>query len=140
MLIKKTVGLIFRKEKIKRSGFCGLAEYAIQHGIQIIFLDLNVPIANQGHFDLIVHKITDVVGKMHLGDENCAAQFENFVTYCESHPQVIVMDAWKDIEKVIDRSKLQCQLERIPESNPHQTRGINIYIYIYVCVGHVEIL
>ncbi|KAI8344829.1 hypothetical protein BC941DRAFT_18229 [Chlamydoabsidia padenii] len=58
------VGLLFTKKKIERSGFIGIEYYARQHDINVILLDISHPIESQGSVDVIVHKMTDVVGKM----------------------------------------------------------------------------
>ncbi|KAG1039364.1 hypothetical protein G6F43_012518 [Rhizopus delemar] len=119
----KTVGLIFTRKKIKRSGFIGLEDYAIKRGIRIIHIDLSIPIEDQGKLDLIVHKMTDVIAKVERGDLEAKKLYERFINYCKSNPNVVVIDAWSNIEKVLDRMVLYhhteiCAMESIKEDKP----------------------
>ncbi|GAN07410.1 inositol-tetrakisphosphate 1-kinase [Mucor ambiguus] len=102
----KTVGLIFTRKKIERSGFIGLEDYAIKRNIRIIHIDLSIPIEQQGNLDLIVHKMTDLVAKIERGDTEAAKLYQRFIAYSKEHPQVIIIDAWPNIEKVLDRMLL----------------------------------
>ncbi|KAL0092518.1 inositol-tetrakisphosphate 1-kinase [Phycomyces blakesleeanus] len=43
--------------------------------------------------------------------------------FCESHPKVIIMDTWENVEKVINRSKLHWLLEKSIEFKPPQNKG-----------------
>ncbi|ORZ15950.1 inositol-tetrakisphosphate 1-kinase [Absidia repens] len=100
-----TVGLVFTKKKIERSGFIGIEDYAREHGLDIVLVDLSQSIDNQGPFDLIVHKMSDVVARMEQGDDDSRIQYERFITYCNKHPQMIVLDKWENIKMVLDRAK-----------------------------------
>ncbi|CAO3600768.1 unnamed protein product [Absidia cylindrospora] len=100
-----TVGLVFTKNKIEQSGFIGIEHYARDHGLNIVLVDLSQSIDNQGPFDLIVHKMTHVVSRMEQGDDEFRIQYERFITYCNTHPQVIVLDQWENIKMVLDRAK-----------------------------------
>ncbi|KAI8642090.1 hypothetical protein BD408DRAFT_432692 [Parasitella parasitica] len=75
----KTVGLIFTRKKIERSGFIGLEDYAIKRNIRIIHIDLSIPIEEQGNLDLIVHKMTDLVAKIERGDTEAEALYQRFI-------------------------------------------------------------
>ncbi|KAF7732486.1 Inositol-tetrakisphosphate 1-kinase [Apophysomyces ossiformis] len=107
----RTIGLVFSEKKIKGSGFVGLEEYARQQHLRLTFLDLTRSLEDQGPIDVIVHKITDVFGKMQQGDENAREQYMRFVNFCATHPDILVLDDWVNIEKVIDRNRLQHELE-----------------------------
>lgn len=94
----KTVGLIFTRKKIERSGFIGLEDYAMlvdlydfnqlntnrfirlsKRNIRIIHIDLSIPIEKQGNLDLIVHKMTDLVAKIERGDTEAAKLYQRFI-------------------------------------------------------------
>ncbi|KAI8091036.1 inositol-tetrakisphosphate 1-kinase [Gilbertella persicaria] len=102
----KTVGLIFTRKKIERSGFIGLEDYALKRSIRIIHIDLSMPIEDQGKLDLVVHKMTDLVAKIERGDTEAEKLYQRFIKYSKEHPEVIVIDAWPNIEKVLDRMSL----------------------------------
>ncbi|SAM03294.1 hypothetical protein [Absidia glauca] len=98
-----TVGLVFTKKKIERSGFIGIEDYAQGRNIRIVQMDLSRSLESQGPVDAIVHKMTDVVGKMRRGDAEAQVQCDRFMTFCEENPHVIVLDRWENVEKVLDR-------------------------------------
>ncbi|KAI9481559.1 MAG: inositol-tetrakisphosphate 1-kinase [Benjaminiella poitrasii] len=102
----KTVGLIFTRKKIVRSGFIGLEEYAIKRNIRIVHIDISKPIEEQGELDLIVHKMTDLVAKIERGNTDAKILYNNFIEYTKRHPKVLIIDAWINIEKVLDRMLL----------------------------------
>ncbi|CEP15509.1 hypothetical protein [Parasitella parasitica] len=122
----RTVGLIFTRKKIERSGFIGLEDYAIQRNIRIIHIDLSVPIEEQGNLDLIVHKMTDLVAKIERGDTEAEKLYQRFIVsdnLLKNHPEVIIIDAWPNIEKVLDRMLLYhhtkiCAAEDLMDGKP----------------------
>ncbi|KAI8368519.1 inositol-tetrakisphosphate 1-kinase [Blakeslea trispora] len=65
-----------------------------------------MPIEEQGELDLVVHKMTDLVAKIERGDKEAAILYQRFIEYSKRHPEVIVIDAWSNIEKVLDRMLL----------------------------------
>ncbi|KAI8349465.1 hypothetical protein EDC96DRAFT_307829 [Choanephora cucurbitarum] len=75
----KTVGLIFTRKKIERSGFIGLEDYALKRNLRVIHIDLNMPIEEQGELDLVVHKMTDLVAKIERGDKEAARLYQQFI-------------------------------------------------------------
>ncbi|CAO3652699.1 unnamed protein product [Cunninghamella echinulata] len=99
----KTVGLVFKKKKIERSGFIGIEEYALQQGLQVIHMDPSQLFKDQISVDIIVHKLTDVVGKMKKGDMEAKLEYDNFLEYCQLNPKMIILDEWVNVEKVLDR-------------------------------------
>ncbi|CAO3650616.1 unnamed protein product [Cunninghamella blakesleeana] len=99
----KTVGLVFKKKKIERSGFIGIEDYALTQGLQVIHMDPGSSFKDQVPVDIIVHKLTNVVGKMRRGNLQAKKEYDNFVEYCQLNPKMIILDEWINVEKVLDR-------------------------------------
>ncbi|KAI7899899.1 inositol-tetrakisphosphate 1-kinase [Cokeromyces recurvatus] len=50
--------------------------------------------------------MTDLVAKIDRGDIEAKKLYDNFIEYSKRHPEVIIIDAWINIEKVLDRMHL----------------------------------
>ncbi|CAO3608587.1 unnamed protein product [Mucor hiemalis] len=50
--------------------------------------------------------MTDLVARIERGDTEAAESFARFKKYSKEHPNVIVIDAWSNIQKVLDRMLL----------------------------------
>ncbi|ORX53606.1 inositol 1, 3, 4-trisphosphate 56-kinase [Hesseltinella vesiculosa] len=101
-----TIGLVFTRKKIERSGFIGLEDYAKNHGLTIVHLDMSRSLDDLEQVDLIVHKMTDVVAKMKRKDCQAQEQYDRFMAYCKKYPHTLVLDQWLDIEKLLDRKDM----------------------------------
>ncbi|KAI8062493.1 inositol-tetrakisphosphate 1-kinase [Gongronella butleri] len=112
-----TIGLVFTRKKIERSGFIGVEEYAKNHGLRIVHLDMTRALDDLEQVDLIVHKMTDVVAKMKRGDAQALAQYECFIAYCKKYPHTLVLDHWPDIEKLLDRKDMFEHLQACLDSH-----------------------
>lgn len=161
----KTVGLIFSKKKKQRSAFSGLEEYArysnilcqprslpiqthsanitilSQHGIQIVHVDLDHAISLQGNFDLIVHKLTDLIAAATKGQEDAERQLANFEQYTKVHPQTLILDPLPDVNKLMDRrgtfAILKTCLAVHARTNPHPTEPL-FYLPNHICLPNIH--
>ncbi|KAI8981895.1 inositol-tetrakisphosphate 1-kinase [Mycotypha africana] len=50
--------------------------------------------------------MTDLVAKIERGDIEARNLYQRFITYTKEHPDVIIIDTWTNIEKVLDRMHL----------------------------------
>ncbi|KAG2226730.1 hypothetical protein INT45_001077 [Circinella minor] len=99
----KTIGLIFNPSKIKQLRLDRAKEYARQCGLNFVFIDLERSIEEQMPFDLIVHKMSDIHGKMLNGDVNEKLKFERFLNFCTKHPHIKILDPWENVKVLLDR-------------------------------------
>lgn len=95
-----------------------LVELARTRGIDLIPVDSTKPLAEQGPFDAILHK---------LSGENWNEQLKE---YCQKYPHVIVIDPPEAIERLHNRiTMLQCVAElKISEGN--ETFGAPVQIVV----------
>jgi len=137
----KTVGLIFSKKKIQRSGFIGLPEYASQHGLQIVHVDLDDSIASQGNFDLIVHKLTDLIAAATKGHVDAQRQLDNFEQYTKDHPNTIILDPLVQVDRLMDRrgtfTVLKACLNVHTQANPHTNEPL-FYLPNHICLPNIH--
>lgn len=66
-------------------------------------IELRAPIENLGDFDVIVHKVTDL---LLANDENSKEAVRNLKQFSETHPNVLVLDPVESLQYTNYRSKL----------------------------------
>ncbi|KAL8588768.1 hypothetical protein ACOMHN_035264 [Nucella lapillus] len=85
-------------------------------------LDLSHPLEDQGPFDVIVHKVTDILAKADTGDSAAQTYIHNIQSYVDRHPECVFLDPLEGIRCLLDRYKqyrqvcscdLICQDDRI---------------------------
>ncbi|KAI8578732.1 hypothetical protein K450DRAFT_245251 [Umbelopsis ramanniana AG] len=137
----KTVGLIFSKKKIQRSGFVGLPEYASQHGLRIVHVDLDDPMAMKINFDLIVHKLTDLIAAATKGQVDAKRQLDNFEQYTKSHPKTIILDPLVHVDQLMDRRNtfevLKACLTAHTHDHPDATEPL-FYLPNHICLPNIH--
>ncbi|KAI9219624.1 inositol 1, 3, 4-trisphosphate 5/6-kinase-domain-containing protein [Blastocladiella britannica] len=108
------IGLILPAKKLGSIGvFHGIQARAVARNIQLVYIDLGHPIADQGAFDVIVHKTSE----LHLAaiagtDPAAAAEWPNLVSYATTHPTVRWVDPLASVEPLQSRTGLHEYLKR----------------------------
>ncbi|RUP51682.1 inositol-tetrakisphosphate 1-kinase [Jimgerdemannia flammicorona] len=105
------VGFVFLQKKLKSSGFIGLPEYAKERGVDLVPIDLTLPVAEQGPFDIIVHKVTDLMELAKRGNVAAKAQLDNFLSFTNAHPEVTILDPLRNIDRLLNRAETLGVLE-----------------------------
>lgn len=72
------VGYWWSEKKSSKLNVAHLASLLAQRGLELIKIDLDSPLEQQGPFDLIVHKLSDVVVKAKNGDQLAAQRLARF--------------------------------------------------------------
>jgi inositol-1,3,4-trisphosphate 5/6-kinase/inositol-tetrakisphosphate 1-kinase len=73
--------------------------------IEAVKVDLTKPLREQGPFDGILHKLTDLIAQADLGNKEALVLIKNLETYSLENPGVIVIDPIDCLRTVIDRYK-----------------------------------
>ncbi|XP_073923384.1 inositol-tetrakisphosphate 1-kinase isoform X3 [Castor canadensis] len=76
-----------------------------KRGIEVVQLNLNRPIEEQGPLDVIIHKLTDVILEADQNDSQSLELVHRFQEYIDAHPETIVLDPIPAIRTLLDRSK-----------------------------------
>ncbi|KAL7753008.1 hypothetical protein RI367_001459 [Sorochytrium milnesiophthora] len=106
----KRVGFTFPAKKLSRGGFDGFPEYAIQRGFDIIYLDLDRCLEEQGPFDMIVQKLNET---LMATDDASAQRIANVKRYLAAHPQVLVIDPLSSLDVLLSREAITARLEEL---------------------------
>lgn len=122
-------------------------------GIDLIQIDIDQPLVEQGPFNLILHKCTGLMVAAKDGDLRAEYQINNIKGYVEKNPDCILVDRFEHINHLLDRNHqyqllLQCHLldsdspvftptfvnltTADVQSNIHKLREANV-TYPFVC-------
>ncbi|KAG8193680.1 hypothetical protein JTE90_024043 [Oedothorax gibbosus] len=102
-LPRRRVGYWWSEKKSRKINSSELAEVCRAAGLDLVKLDLDRPFEEQGPFNAIVHKLSDVIVKGKKGDLQSKLICESFQKYVDSHPSMVVIDPLPNIENVLDR-------------------------------------
>lgn len=102
------IGIIFGdkendKENIFYSRFSCITNIAKKNNLQIIYINLDIPIERQGKFDLIVLKINCVIDKAQKGNKKEQFYLSNITNYINNNLHVIIMDPLENILNLTNR-------------------------------------
>ncbi|OHT10708.1 Inositol 1, 3, 4-trisphosphate 5/6-kinase family protein [Tritrichomonas foetus] len=115
---------IFRVLKMTRIriGYCGPPEkwdrmkwndfinYAKDKNVDLVWIDLDKPIEEQGEFRLIIQKMTYI---MQGHDMTVNPQLHRLYNYSKTHPEVRFIDDFDAVAVTMDREELNAALESI---------------------------
>ncbi|XP_054986111.1 inositol-tetrakisphosphate 1-kinase isoform X2 [Sorex araneus] len=101
----KRLGYWLSEKKLKKLNFQAFAELCRKRGIEVVQLNLNRPIEEQGPLDVIIHKLTDVILEADQNDSQSLELVYRFQEYIDAHPETIVLDPLPAIRTLLDRSK-----------------------------------
>ncbi len=77
-----------------------------RENIGVVELNLEKDLNQQGPFDLILHRVSDLIGQMKAGDHSAAALLTKFKNYARLHPQMIVLDPLSSVQKLSNRYRM----------------------------------
>ncbi|XP_064621282.1 inositol-tetrakisphosphate 1-kinase-like isoform X2 [Lineus longissimus] len=97
------VGVWITEKKYKKLNFHHFEEVCRDANIEVVTIDLEKSLEDQGPFDIIIHKISDVMVKAEFGNHNAQNLFHTFQNYIMNHPEIVVIDPVENIRKLMDR-------------------------------------
>ncbi|XP_041092193.1 inositol-tetrakisphosphate 1-kinase-like [Polyodon spathula] len=113
----RRVGFCLNDKKKKRMNLEAFAELCRNQGIEVVQIDLNQPIAVQGPFDVIIHKLSDVmVDAEH--DSQSQQLLERFEGYTAEHPHTVLLDPLPAMRRLLDRFASYRIMERLQTAIP----------------------
>ncbi|CAN0411791.1 unnamed protein product [Lampetra planeri] len=114
------VGYWLSDKKRKKLNFHVFAELCRSHGIQLVKIDLQRDLDQQGPFRVILHKLTDLLLEADQGNATSTNLVQRFQSYVDSHPETMLLDPLHAVRKLLDRCRSYdliqeleiCRLER----------------------------
>ncbi|XP_064159850.1 inositol-tetrakisphosphate 1-kinase-like [Anguilla rostrata] len=98
----RRVGFCLSDKKRKRMNLSAFAELCRHRGIEVVEIDLSQPMASQGPFDVIIHKLSDVIVEAEH-DSQSQSLLSNFQEYVSAHPLTVMLDPLPAMIQLLDR-------------------------------------
>jgi len=99
------IGYWWSEKKSQKLNASHLAALFAERNCQLVKIDLDRPIEEQGPFSLIVHKISDILVKADLGDATAKKTISAFESYVRKNPHTIILDPLDNNRALLDRYK-----------------------------------
>ncbi|XP_063843023.1 inositol-tetrakisphosphate 1-kinase-like isoform X1 [Scylla paramamosain] len=101
----KVVGYWFNEQKCQKFGVQDLEATCRRRGIQLVKIDMNSPLDDQGPFDLVLHKVTVLYAQALNNNGKAANAINMFENYIKKHPETFVMDPLPGVHKLLLRNQ-----------------------------------
>ncbi|BFZ07111.1 hypothetical protein BsWGS_10150 [Bradybaena similaris] len=99
----RRVGYWISEKKRRKLDFAEHRELFRNAGIELVQIDLKKSLENQGPFDLLVHKVTDILALAASGHKSSEHAIQNLENYIQTHPECVVLDPLHSIRCVLNR-------------------------------------
>ncbi|XP_072919968.1 inositol-tetrakisphosphate 1-kinase-like isoform X1 [Hemitrygon akajei] len=116
----KRLGVCLNGKKRKKLNFVVFAELCRKRGIEVIQMDLTRSIEDQGPFDVIIHKLSELMVEAEQADSHSQQLLRRFQDYVDSHPRTILLDPLPAMQRLADRFqsyKLIQELQSMDQGN-----------------------
>lgn len=101
----KIVGYWFNEQKCQKFGVQDLTAACKRRGIQLVKIDMNSHLEDQGPFDLILHKVTALYAQALNNNQKATNALSMFENYLKKHPETFVMDPLPGVHKLLLRNQ-----------------------------------
>lgn len=131
---RKRVGFLVSHRKKRKSIFDTFMQLCGKTGIDLVEVDLEKPLEEQGPFDLIIHKITDHMAAATDGDSQALKTMKGLEMYIKEHPEVIIIDPLESVHKLFDRTtsyQIMKECEILEE-------GVRVFIPNFVQIDELD--
>lgn len=102
---KYRVGYWWSDKKSQKLSALELTNLFAEKQCQLVKIDLDKPLEDQGPFALIVHKISDIIVRADQGDIGAKRAISAFESYVRKHPQTVILDPLDNNRTLLDRYK-----------------------------------
>ncbi|XP_070825991.1 inositol-tetrakisphosphate 1-kinase-like isoform X2 [Chaetodon trifascialis] len=98
----RRVGFCLSDKKRRRMNLDAFADFCAGHGVEVVEIDLAQPLVPQGPFDVIIHKLSDVIVEAEH-DSQSQQLLANFQSYVSAHPTTVLLDPLPAMTQLLDR-------------------------------------
>lgn len=114
---KYRVGYWWSEKKSQKFNANELGPLFAERQCEFVKLDFDRHLDQQGPFDVIVHKLSDILVKADQGDVIAKKTINAFESYVRKHPKIVVLDPLDNNKALLDRYKQyrlieQCELAK----------------------------
>ncbi|KAM8769079.1 inositol-tetrakisphosphate 1-kinase-like [Acanthopagrus schlegelii] len=98
----RRVGFCLSDKKRRKIGLDAFADICAGHGVEVVEIDLSKPLGPQGPFNVIVHKLSDVIVEAEH-DSQSQQLLANFQSYVSANPSTVILDPLPAMSQLLDR-------------------------------------
>lgn len=98
----RRVGFCLSDKKRRRMNLDAFTDFCASHGVEVVEIDLSQSLGPQGPFDIIIHKLSDVIVEAEH-DSQSQQLLDNFQSYISAHPRTILLDPLPAMTQLLDR-------------------------------------
>ncbi|XP_013191534.1 inositol-tetrakisphosphate 1-kinase [Amyelois transitella] len=117
----KTIGIWMSEKKSQKVNWKELINACTNHGYSIVKVDLERPLEDQGHIDVLLHKLTDIIAAADQGDSKASAVISRVEQYLSNHPDITVIDPLDNVRILLNR---YCYYSILQNEPTFQNQGI----------------
>eukprot|EP00158_Paraphelidium_tribonemae_P009126 Partr_v1_DN28780_c1_g1_i3_m62841 putative inositol-tetrakisphosphate 1-kinase len=107
------IGVLLSEKKVQKSGFSTLLR-GERDDVRVQLVDMAIRAVDQPHFDVIIHKVTDL-----LQDPSRRDSVVELMTHFESLGNVLVLDSLANVLPIMDRGRMLSILDRATVDSAH---------------------
>ncbi|RVE44573.1 hypothetical protein evm_010788 [Chilo suppressalis] len=111
---EKTIGIWISDKKSQKLNWNEFTNVCASHGYNLIKLDLERPLEEQGQIDIFLHKLTDILAAADQGDPKASSTVARVEQYLSNHSKVIVIDPLDNVRILLSRYKYYSILQNEP--------------------------
>ncbi|CAH3024391.1 unnamed protein product [Porites evermanni] len=130
----RRVGFLVSRRKMRKSIFDTFALLCEKTGIDLVEVDMDRPLEEQGPFDLIIQKLTDYMAAAIDGSQDAMKTLKRLEIYIKDHPEVIVIDPMESVSKLFDRTTSY----RIMKECEILEEGVRVFIPNFVQIDAMD--
>lgn len=112
----KRIGYCLNGKKKKKLNVQGFEELCRKRGYEVIEIDLTKPLCEQGPFDVIIHKLSDLLLEAEY-DSQSHQLIHDFQTYVETCPSTLLLDPLPAVRPLLDRFESYRLLQGIQDQD-----------------------
>ncbi|KAL1138602.1 hypothetical protein AAG570_008665 [Ranatra chinensis] len=100
---ERVIGYWMSEKKSQKLNWSEFAKVCRAQGYDLVKLDLARSLEDQGPFNVIIHKLTDIIAQAQQCDKKASAMLEHIENYISMHPEIIIIDPFENVRKLLDR-------------------------------------
>ncbi|KAJ8719591.1 hypothetical protein PYW08_011766 [Mythimna loreyi] len=102
-LQNKTIGLWMSEKKSQKLNWKEFIKACASHGYNLVRLDLDRSLEEQGPINVFLHKLTDVIAAADHGDPKASVTISRVEQYLSNHPNITVIDPLDNVRVLLNR-------------------------------------
>ncbi|BES99604.1 Inositol 1, 3, 4-trisphosphate 5/6-kinase [Nesidiocoris tenuis] len=100
---RRVIGYWMSEKKSQKLNWSEFSKVCRKHGFELVKLNLNACLEDQGPFTVIIHKLTDIIASAVRNDIKAIKMLQHVENYIKSNPEVVIIDPVENVRKLLDR-------------------------------------